>query len=71
MLPIAIVSMITALVMYTSGVWGEKLSGILKNRHLAFFWIGFCFDTLGTTLMGRIAGGCCWSATSITLPPSC
>jgi uncharacterized repeat protein (TIGR03987 family) len=56
LLPIAIFSMITALTMYTVGVWGEKLTGILKSRHLSFFWIGFIFDTLGTTVMGRIAG---------------
>ena len=56
LLPIAIISMITALVMYTSGVWGEKLSGILNKWHLGFFWTGFVFDTIGTTLMGRIAG---------------
>jgi uncharacterized repeat protein (TIGR03987 family) len=56
LLPFAIVSIITALIMYSIGVWGEKLSGILHKKHLWFFWIGFVFDTLGTTLMGRIAG---------------
>jgi uncharacterized repeat protein (TIGR03987 family) len=57
LLPIAIFSMISALVMYTSGVWGEKLAGILKNRHLIFFWIGFVFDMVGTTIMAQMAGG--------------
>lgn len=56
MLPIAIFSMIAALVMYSTGVWGEKVSGILMGRHLHFFWFGFVFDTVGTTVMGRIAG---------------
>jgi uncharacterized repeat protein (TIGR03987 family) len=56
LLPIAIVSMISALGLYTLGVWGEKLAGILRNKHLVFFWTGLVFDTLGTTLMGRIAG---------------
>jgi uncharacterized repeat protein (TIGR03987 family) len=56
MLPIAIGSMISALTCYSVGVWGEKISGILKNKHLVFFWIGFIFDTVGTTLMGKIAG---------------
>lgn len=56
MLPVAIVSMLSALTLYTVGVWGEKLAGLLRKSHLLFFWAGFVFDTLGTTLMGRIAG---------------
>jgi uncharacterized repeat protein (TIGR03987 family) len=56
MLPIAIFSMLSALALYTVGVWGEKLSGLLQKLHVFFFWGGFVFDTLGTTLMGRIAG---------------
>ncbi len=56
MLPIAIFSMLSALTLYTVGVWGEKLSGLLQKPHMLFFWGGFVFDTLGTTLMGRIAG---------------
>jgi hypothetical protein len=31
--------------------------GILRGRYLLLFWLGFCCDTAGTTLMGRIAGG--------------
>lgn len=56
MLLFSVVSMICALSFYTYGVWGEKLAGILRNRHLTFFWGGLVFDTLGTTLMGRMAG---------------
>jgi uncharacterized repeat protein (TIGR03987 family) len=56
LLPVAIVSMISALGLYTTGVWTEKISGILKGKHLIFFWFGLVFDTLGTTMMGRIAG---------------
>jgi uncharacterized repeat protein (TIGR03987 family) len=53
---IAIVIMITALVMYTIGVWSERFSGKLKSYHLIFFWCGLIFDTTGTTLMGLMAG---------------
>jgi uncharacterized repeat protein (TIGR03987 family) len=56
LLIIAIVSMVTALVLYTIGVWGEKLAGILRFGHLGFFWAGFLFDTTGTTIMTRMAG---------------
>lgn len=55
MLVYAIVSISLALVFYTVGVWSEKLQGTLKKWHLCLFWIGFVFDTLGTTLMGRLA----------------
>jgi uncharacterized repeat protein (TIGR03987 family) len=54
---IAIVSMIAALTFYTIGVWSEKLAGELKGWHLAFFWMGLMFDTLGTNRMFHIAGG--------------
>jgi uncharacterized repeat protein (TIGR03987 family) len=53
----AIASITSALVFYTIGVWSEKLQGVLKRWHLVVFWTGLFFDTLGTTLMGRIAGG--------------
>lgn len=56
MLPTAIVSMISALTLYTGGVWGEKLAGMLSGKHLGLFWAGLIFDTIGTTIMGRIAG---------------
>ncbi len=56
MLIYAIITIMLALVFYSAGVWGEKTSGSLKNRHLLFFWIGFIFDTTGTTLMANIAG---------------
>ena len=55
MLVYAIVSISLALVFYTVGVWSEKLQGTLKKWHLCLFWIGFVFDTLGTTLMGQLA----------------
>lgn len=56
MLIYAIISITCALLFYTAGVWGEKLSGELKRWHVAIFWTGLVFDTLGTALMGRIAG---------------
>jgi len=55
MLLYAIVSITAALLFYTIGVWSEKLSGTLKPWHVIIFWCGLVFDTLGTTLMNRIA----------------
>ncbi len=55
-LGLAIVLMVSALVLYSIGVWSEKFAGQLKAWHLIFFWLGFAADTSGTTLMGKIAG---------------
>ena len=56
MLPYAIAAITSALIFYTVGVWSEKIQKVLKPWHLAVFWTGFVFDTIGTTLMSRIAG---------------
>ena len=56
LLPFAIITIVSALIFYTIGVWSEKFAGKLKPWHLLLFWIGFVFDTTGTTLMGTIAG---------------
>ncbi|WP_428865419.1 HsmA family protein [Clostridium sediminicola] len=51
MLIISIIAMILALICYSIGVWGERFSGRLTKSNLIFFWIGFVFDTTGTTVM--------------------
>lgn len=55
MLIYAIISINLALLFYTIGVWSEKKQGELKTWHTIIFWIGLIFDTLGTTLMRKIA----------------
>jgi len=57
MLVYAIVLITSALIFYTIGVWSEKVQGELKRWHLFIFYLGLIFDTLGTTLMGKIAKG--------------
>ncbi len=52
----AIVSMILALTFYTIGVFSERKAGTLLPWHAIVFWLGFVFDTTGTTLMSKIAG---------------
>lgn len=56
MLLYAVVAITSALIFYTVGVWSEKIQKVLKPWHLGVFWTGFVFDTIGTTLMSRIAG---------------
>jgi uncharacterized repeat protein (TIGR03987 family) len=55
MLIYAIIAITTALVFYTIGVWSEKIQGKLKKWHLVLFCLGLIFDTLGTTLMSKLA----------------
>ena len=54
----AVVAITTAAIIYTIAVFAEQRSGVLKVWHLVLFWGGFVFDTTGTTLMARVAGGC-------------
>jgi len=46
-----------ALIFYSIGVWGERISGRLKWWHLVFFVLGLICDTWGTGLMLDFAGG--------------
>ncbi len=55
MLLYAVISITLALVFYTVGVWSEKIGGKLQKWHLIVFWTGFAFDTIGTTLMSKLA----------------
>ena len=55
MLGAAIAAITTALLLYTIGVFGEQRAGVLTGRLLGFFWAGFAFDSIGTSIMGRIA----------------
>ncbi len=53
----AITTISLALVFYTIGVFAERKSGTLLPWHVVIFWCGFACDTIGTTLMSKIAGG--------------
>ena len=53
---IASILITLALVLYSVGVWSERLAGRLKWWHLGFFWGGFIFDTSGTGIMFDMAG---------------
>jgi uncharacterized repeat protein (TIGR03987 family) len=55
MLILAIISITLALVLYTIGVWGERIQKILKPWHVIIFWFGFICDTTGTTLMNQMS----------------
>lgn len=57
MLVYAIISITSALIFYTIGVWSERIQRELKRWHLFVFYLGLIFDTLGTTLMSKIAVG--------------
>jgi uncharacterized repeat protein (TIGR03987 family) len=46
-----------ALVLYSIGVWSERIGGRLRPWHLAFFYAGLVCDTVGTGMMFDFAGG--------------
>lgn len=54
---IATIFITLALLLYTIGVWAERIVGRLKGWHLAFFWGGLVCDTIGTAIMIDYAGG--------------
>ncbi len=62
----SIIIMTLALVFYSSGVWGEKLSGGLKPWNLSLFWIGLILDSTGTTMMSFMSGRLTLDLHSIT-----
>lgn len=55
-----------ALILYSIGVWSERLAGKLKAWHLAFFWLGLVCDTWGTGLMFEMAGGLTFDVHGLT-----
>lgn len=55
MLTSAIIFITGALIFYTAGVWGEKISGGLKPIYLILFWLGLLLDSTGTTMMSSMS----------------
>ena len=53
----SIVAITAALVLYTVGVFWERRTGRLTRAHVVVFWLGLACDALGTSMMGRLAGG--------------
>lgn len=56
MLIIAMLFIFAACILYTLGVWSEKLQKRLMAWHVMVFWLGFICDTIGTGAMGKMAG---------------
>lgn len=57
-MPASVTVIITlALLLYSIGVWSERIEGRLRPWHLAFFVLGLAADTVGTGMMFEFAGG--------------
>jgi uncharacterized repeat protein (TIGR03987 family) len=56
----------SALVLYSIGVWSERIAGRLRLWHLGFFVLGLVFDTLGTGMMFEFVGGMTFDVHGIT-----
>lgn len=46
----------SACILYTLGVWAERISKRLKVWHAVVFWLGLISDTIGTGAMGKMVG---------------
>lgn len=55
MLVLAIIFITGALLFYSIGVLSEKFQSTLKPWHVVIFWVGLVFDTIGTTIMEKMA----------------
>ena len=55
MLFVAVISITSALIFYTIGVWSEKIQGELKKWHFIIFCLGLIFDSLGTFFMSSLS----------------
>ena len=64
--PRASIIMAAALIFYSIGVWGERISGRLRWWHLVFFVLGLICDTWGTGMMFDAVGGMTWDIHGIT-----
>jgi uncharacterized repeat protein (TIGR03987 family) len=62
----AVLLMIAAFALYSSGVWAAFLTRCLRPWHAGLFWLGFLSDTAGTELMRRLAGGFHWTLHTAT-----
>jgi uncharacterized repeat protein (TIGR03987 family) len=51
----AIILITLALVLYTIGVWSERVQRVLKPWHAIFFGLGLVADASGTFMMNLIA----------------
>ncbi len=56
MLIIAISFIFAACILYSVGVWSERISRRLKSWHVVVFWLGLICDTIGTGAMGLMVG---------------
>jgi uncharacterized repeat protein (TIGR03987 family) len=64
--PSAAIIITAALIFYSIGVWGERISGRLKWWHFVFFVLGLICDTLGTGMMFEFVGGMAFDVHGIT-----
>jgi uncharacterized repeat protein (TIGR03987 family) len=62
----AVLLMVTAFVLYSSGVWAVFLARHLRPWHAGLFWLGFFSDGAGTEMMRRLAGGFHWNLHTAT-----
>lgn len=64
---ISVVSITTALVLYTIAIWRNWRMGVLTTAHVILLWIGLAADMLATQMMGlSIEGNIVWDFHTIS-----
>jgi uncharacterized repeat protein (TIGR03987 family) len=53
----AVIYISLAFILYTIGVWSEKIQGELQLWHVIIFWLGLVNDTIGTYSMEMLIRG--------------
>jgi uncharacterized repeat protein (TIGR03987 family) len=63
---LSVIFITAALLLYSIGVWAERISGRLKGWHLIFFWMGLICDATGTGIMMEISEADIFSVHGLT-----
>lgn len=53
----AIISVLSAFILYTIGIWSSRLQRKIKKWHVILLWLGLLCDAMGTILMMKLAKG--------------
>lgn len=62
----AVIFITLALLLYTIGVWSERIQGRLKRWHLVLFYLGLICDALGTHFMSKLSNSSLFTLHGVT-----
>jgi len=62
----SIIFIVSAFVLYTIGIWSQRIARKMKLWHVVLLWLGLLCDATGTTLMSVLSGKLSLNLHSIT-----